>query len=733
MQGRPLSVLCLLAIGILYVMAACGLPLEAELPGAEAADAYAEKTMQVILTGDVIQSEIQDDYSYLLIGNAILTGSERNYKIHNVKVYLTTPKRYAVGSSLCLRGKLKRIKGPTNHGEFDRELYYRIMGVRYTMSDPRILVTDSDCHMLLEALAKIREKCKERIREVFPEDVRGVISSMLIGDKSMLDDHTKAMFRMGGVSHMLVISGLHMSLLAEGVYRILRCLRFPRRVKGEWKLIAVGDTACVFLSMSILVVYAGITGFSVSAVRAVIMYSIRAGARLFHRTYDLPTAMSVAMLLLLAENPMYLLYSGFQLSFLAALGIHLAQGRGRIMSGVILMLVTLPVVLRCYYEMPFYGIITNLIVIPCMPVLLGLVIIGTIFGGPAAMPAVLLTRGLDLLLETGARIPLSTVILGNPGRVQTALYIGLFILFLFLSEKAGTKRTRCRVFLLIPAMIWVLGFHVRTDTRFHFLDVGQGDCIVIESENGANVVVDGGSTTVSDVGMYRILPFLKSEGIDYLDYMVLTHMDEDHINGMRQILAQIACHETGIRVDTVVLPYLTARDPSYMEMVELAGKAGARVLFVSAGDSFGREDLVLTVLGPDPGAETETVDANAQCVVLAASYRDFDCLLTGDVVGSGEEQLTQILRRAGKKFEVLKVAHHGSKYSTPEEFLKIVWPEISIISCGADNRYGHPHAALLRRLRNCGTSVYRTDECGEITVRTDGEHVTVETYCNEER
>ena len=713
------------------IAAACGLPLTAELPHADAADDYAEKTMSVTLTGDVGQSEIQEDLSFILIRKAVLYGSERNYKIHNVKVYLTTPKRYAVGSSLCLRGKLRRIKGPTNPGEFDRELYYRIMGVRYTMSDPQIAVTDAGYNYPLELLAGIREKLRERVRHVFPEDVRGVISSMLIGDKSMLDERTKAVFRLGGVSHMLVISGLHVTLLAESLYRILRKLRFPVRSSGKWWMTGISDTACVLISMGMLVLYAGITGFSVSTARAVIMYGLVLGARLMHRTYDLPTAMSLAMILLLIENPMYLLYSGFQLSFLAVLGIHLVQGRGRLMSGVILMLVTLPVVLRSYYEMPLGGIFINLIVIPCMPVLLGLALFGLLFGGAFAYPAVLLIRGLLMILNAAAAIPFSSIILGRPGDIQTALYIIIFILYLYLSGRAGTLRRRWAVCLLIPAMLYTIGFHVRTGLEVHFLDVGQGDCIVIEGDNGRNIAVDGGSTSVSDVGSYRILPFLKSEGIRRLDYMVLTHMDEDHIGGMRQILEMAAAHETSLRVDTVVLPYLAERDGTYIEMVRLAGKAGARVLFVSAGDSFAEGNLELTVLGPDPSLENHPVDPNAQCIVLAVSYKEFDCLLTGDVVGAGEESLTQILRRAGKQFEVLKVAHHGSKYSTPEELLKIVWPEISIISCGADNRYGHPHAALLRRLRDCGTRTLRTDKCGEIVVKTDGESVRVRTYADE--
>ena len=730
MKGRPLSVLCLLAVGILIIIAGCGLPLTAELTHTEAADSYAEKTLSVTLTGKVRQSEIQEDYSYILIGNTILYGNERNYKIHNVKVYMTTPKRYAVGSSLCLRGKLKRIKSPTNPGEFDRELYCRIMGVRYTMSDPRIVVTNADFNYPLEMLADMREKLKERVRYVFPEDVRGAVSSMLSGDKSMLDEKTKAIFRIGGVSHMLVISGLHVTLLAEGVYRILRWLRFPVRSNGRWKLAGMGDAACVLISMVMLIFYAGITGFSVSTTRAVIMYGLVLGARLMHRTYDLPTAMSFAMILLLLENPMYLMYSGFQLSFLAVLGIHLVQGRGRVMSGVILMLVTLPVVLRCFYEIPLFGTLINLIVIPCMPVLLGLALLGIILGGVFAYPAVLITRGLLMLLGATAAVPFSSVILGRPGVLQTGLFIIILILFLYLSGRAGTIKRRLAVCLLIPAMLYVIGFHARTGLEVHFLDVGQGDCIVSEGADGANIAVDGGSTSVFDVGIYRILPFLKSEGIRRLDYMVLTHMDEDHIGGMRQVLEMIADRRTSLRVDTVVLPYLEERDGTYMEMVNLAGRAGAGVLLVSAGDSFALGNLGITVLGPDPALEERPVDPNAQCIVLAVNYKEFDCLLTGDVVGKGEEHLTEILRRSGKQFEVLKVAHHGSKYSTPEEFLDIVWPEISIISCGADNRYGHPHAALLRRLRGCGTRILRTDECGEIAIETDGESVRVRTYAD---
>ncbi len=730
MKGRPLSVLCLIIVGILFILAACGLPLEAELPDTDAADIYAEKNLIVTLTGRVRQSEIQEEFAYILIDDAVLFGRERNYKIHHVKVYLTTLRRYAAGSSLCLRGKLKRIKGPTNHGEFDRELYYRVMGVRYTLKDPEIAVTDPDYNVPLELLAMIRGLLKARVRAVYPEDVRGVVSSMLIGDKSMLDERIKARFRIGGISHMMVISGLHVTFLAGAVYEILKRLRVPIHREGKWRIAPLRDATCMLVSMGMLVLYAAVTGFSVSTVRAVIMHALVLGAKLSHRTYDLPTAMSCAMILLLMDNPLYLLYAGFQLSFLAVLGIHLVQGRSRLVSGMIFVLITLPVVLCNYFEMPLYGAVVNVLVIPCMPVLLGIIIVG-LPGGAFALPAALFVRGLTALLDGVAALPYASIIMGKPGKVQIAAYAALLIIFLYASDRCRTVRSRIAVHLLVPIMVVVLGFHARTGLEIHFLDVGQGDCIVLKARNGAAIAVDGGSTSVTDVGAYRILPFLESEGIRRLDYLFLTHMDEDHIGGMREILEKIANRETPLRVDTVVLPYLTERDETYQGITELARRAGARVAAVSAGDAFACGDLTMTVLGPEPKVETSPVEPNAQCIVLAVTQGEFDCLLTGDVVGAGEENLLGILERADKKFEVLKVAHHGSKYSTPEEFLRVTWPEVSVISCGADNRYGHPHAALLRRLRGCGTRIYRTDTAGEIVVTVNRDGYCVKAFAGE--
>ena len=294
----------------------------------------------------------------------------------------------------------------------------------------------------------------------------------------------------------------------------------------------------------------------------------------------------------------------------------------------------------------------------------------------------------------------------------------------------------------------------RDDLEIHMLDIGQGDSIVVEMPGGQNILVDGGSTTVTDVGRYRILPFLKYEGIRKLDYIFVTHTDLDHISGIIELLDRMIDGTASLRAETLVMPYLREKGEAYEELCERAEKAGVRVIWVEAGDAFhfydspgllkqggsskgsgsseSLSEVTLTVLGPDPGRETSPVNVNAQCIVAALSFGKFDCLLTGDVVEEGEENLLGILRRTGKEFEVLKVAHHGSKYSTPEELLDIVSPDLCLISAGKYNRYGHPHAELLSRLYAAGTDVRITRYGGELSVATDGETYHFRAYDEEE-
>ncbi|MCD8249945.1 MAG: MBL fold metallo-hydrolase, partial [Lachnospiraceae bacterium] len=278
--------------------------------------------------------------------------------------------------------------------------------------------------------------------------------------------------------------------------------------------------------------------------------------------------------------------------------------------------------------------------------------------------------------------------------------------------------------LALPLLLICVRIH--TGLQITMLDVGQGDGIFLRSPGGTTFLMDGGSSGVLSVGTYRILPYLKYEGVGRLDYLMISHMDSDHISGIEELLAD-SMTPGGIRIGTAVLPCLAEKDEAYEEMEALLTEAGVEILYMKTGDVLASEGFSLTCLWPSPSAHSD--DRNELSLVLLAEYKDFDMLLTGDI---GEETERALLEaRLLSQAEVLKTAHHGSRYSTSEEFLEVVQPTVSLISCSSANTYGHPSEETLARLEAVGSTTFITKDCGAISVWTDGEKVSVRGYLEE--
>jgi competence protein ComEC len=254
------------------------------------------------------------------------------------------------------------------------------------------------------------------------------------------------------------------------------------------------------------------------------------------------------------------------------------------------------------------------------------------------------------------------------------------------------------------------------------LDVGQGECIFLHTATGKNILIDGGSTSVSNVGQYRILPFLKSQAIRTVDYVIVTHGDEDHVSGLEEILSK---EDGGIAVRYLILPDVADKEQEeYAALAELAGKNHIPVGYISDGWRLAEGEMTISCLNPVSGFSSDS--ANAESVTLSLLYRGLSCLLTGDLEKEGEDHVEELLRTSRKnygapeEYTILKVAHHGSKNSTSREFLEQVSPRFALISCGKNNRYGHPHGDLLERLQETDTQVMRTDEMGAVQICISG-------------
>ena len=775
-----------------------------------------------------------------------------------------------IGSLVILKGTLKNFQQPTNPGQFNAPFYYQILRISFRLNQAEIQVKSDRFYKIAEGLYQLRRKAGSKVDALLSEQEASVMKTMLLGEKGILDEEIKGLYQRNGIAHILAISGLHISMIGMGLYQLLR------RAGLKIKLSAI-------LASMIIVLYGMMTGFAVSAIRAIAMFLLQMLAQILGRTYDRITALAVAAVMVLVEQPLYLFHSGFQFSFLCVLGISLIlpvlgnvrKGK-KLFEGVALMAVTLPVYLGVFYQIPVYSMFLNFIVLPMMSILMGagiVMILAAFLCTPLAIPAAWLITGILMVYE---RLGLFTEKLphhywtpGCPAKWQLAVYVAVLIIIAALGrtkrkavlyqkdcihrrggcakeilqedppchevlqyEKSQYERSQhgmaqynipryevsqyeipqyemqnkrirriachgrkwistygipvgiCWGFLLLGVVI--LTWRLRPELQVTFLDVGQGDCIFLQTEDGASYLTDGGSSSVSKVGKYRMIPFLKYQGASQIKAVFVSHADSDHCNGIAELLEQAELE--GIRVENLVLTDIAdeCRSEGYEELVELAGQNGITVQFLHEGQQLQDGELLFQCLHPSKGYRAE--DLNETSMVLLVTYREFSMLLTGDVQGAGEEHLTQelqdwkepgvtqmqdVIRISGEEesmeeesieeesieeesieeesieeqieekrpqnkmganhteteLTILKVAHHGSKNSTSEEFLKAANPKIAIISCGKGNRYGHPHEETLERLDKVDVPWFCTKDYGAITVTVnDRSRVQVRGY-----
>ena len=556
--------------------------------------------------------------------------------------------------------------------------------------------------------ARIRRKIDSILANCFSAEAYPFAKALLIGDVSSLDYKTNTDFKLSGIRHVVAVSGLHVSI----VFSVLSALTFRKR----WLTALIAfPTLCVF---------AAVAGFTPSVNRACIMCGLMLLAMLVNREYDGPSALSFAVLVILAWNPYSITSVSLQLSVSAIVGIYLfdptirkwlmshwGEGRGykaRLRKGVSgsmsvslsVLLLTAPLSAYYFGTVSLVGVVTNL---------LTLWVVGMVFCGVAGvcllyfwMPAAgnllakLIALPIDYVLKASewmAGIPMAAVYTQNPYITAWMVFMYILLMFFLCSQnRRPMLLSCCGVLGLCLALLAGWMEPLTADLSFTVLDVGQGQCLLIQTE-GKNFLVDCGGD--SDEGAADLAAeTLLSQGISRLDALILTHLDRDHGGGAKGLLS---------RIDTelLILP---------AQASELSFLQPEKTIFVT-------EDLFLTGGNTNISIFAPTFPGNSNEMSLCILFDTEKCdiLVTGDRTGFGERVL---LRNADiPDVDILVAGHHGSKNSTCEELLAAVRPEIVCISVGADNSYGHPAPELLERLQEYGCTVYRTDLHGSITIR----------------
>ena len=647
---------------------------------------------------------------------------------NNILVYQKTDTIYLIGNTIRVTGKLNTWEKPRNEGQFDLSAYYRLENITYRIEADSILLLNDDYSPYREFLEGFRQKMKKSYESILNEKEASILSAMVLGENNQLDMTTKQLYQKNGISHILVISGLHISFIGMVVYGFFR--------KAGLSFLQAGIIGILFI-----ISYGIMTGIGTSTARALVMFTISVGANILGRTYDVLTSLFLAAVLILIENPLYLTNAGFLLSFGAILGIVLVgtsieeafSKKALLLKGIYanlgINLVTTPILLYFFYELPIYSILVNLLIVPLSTVLLLAGFAGGLFGmmhsgiGTFAIASCHYILNLyEAICEFFLKLPGAIYISGRPEGWQVMVYVLLLLTMVFLLKKEKGKLYLCIIFIMIE----VITFPVKKDMEVTFIDVGQGDSIYIRTPKNNHYLVDGGSVNVNQVGKYRIIPFLKYNGVRSLEYVFVTHADKDHVSGIIELIE--ASKEGGIKIKNLLLPHIEEKDDSYYELEEVAKVYNILTSYIKKGDKIQEGEVTISCLHPEKNYITS--DRNEYSTVLNLDYREFELLLTGDIEGNGETALLQ--GEDLKEVDVLKVAHHGSRFATSPEFLKAANPFIAVISCGQNNSFGHPHEELIERLKEQGSKIYVTKDLGGITIETDGVRLEIFSYLSQQ-
>ena len=561
--------------------------------------------------------------------------------------------------------------------------------------------------------ARLYSAVRMRILELFPEDTAPFALALLTGDTGRLTYGVRNRMSLVGVSHVVAVSGMHVSLICALVLNL--CM-------GK-KRIAAG------ICLGAIWFFGAMLGFSPSVTRAVIMNSVLLMAPLLKREYDSLTALGFALMILLLKNPFSVSSAGLQLSFASVGGIILLTNpvsqllRGlfpqkvqkkkllwklvtfvttAVATTIGASLFTVPLSAYYFETVSLISVVSNVILLPVITLIFTI-----------GYPLVILSYILYPVAQFGAQcisVPIRWVLQGVEllGRIpygalySRSIYVVLWLIatyilmVLVVAFKRGLLALALSVAMLVSVPFLQM-IHVG-DFTFTMLDVGQGQCIIAEVGTTAVIIDCGGSQ--EDASGENAARELLSKGRRQIDALALTHYDADHAGGVLQLMDRI-------HIERLYLPDISADDPLRALIVQQAEERNIPVIWVTEDMRLNLDGGTMELFSP----VTTKSENDGMCLLLSAM--DYDILVTGDLSTDGEREL--ILTKPLPDLEILVAGHHGSAYSTGQELLEYTAPEELLISVGR-NSYGHPAPKVLERARDLDILIRRTDEEGTIRI-----------------
>lgn len=619
-----------------------------------------------------------------------------------------------IGDKIKFKGKYQEPSKQRNEGGFDYSLYLKtkkIYGIYRAESIKKVGTDNSIQIAFKKKISKIQQYIKDTFKKRLKKENTALITALLIGDKSNVDNNVIDNFRDASLSHILAISGAHFSYIII----MINCIN--KRLKHK----KIGN----ILSIIIILFFMELTGNTPSVVRAGIMSIMTILAELLHKKVDVWTSLAISLIIQIINNPYVIFDIGLILSYGGVIGIllfyNIIQKKIKLKTISVTLsanLIIIPVMIYNYNTISLSFVISNI----CASIFLGPIIIlgfiSIIFKFKIIFIILdILTKLLQNIVQICAKIPLSKIYIRTPTFISIVLF---YLLLAYLIKGKDIIKNECKIksrkakvlsklanakkiitiltlaIIISNLNLQTLSIRINGNLLVNFVDVGQGDSTLIRIDNKTLMIDSGGTTDEStgyDIGKNTILPYLLDKKITKLNYIMISHFDADHCQAFMYVLKNI-------KVENAIICKQTKDSQLYQEFQQICKKKKIKIIYVKNGDTIKignkKNKIILKILHPQKELITNN-PLNNNAIVVKLIYNKFTMLFTGDIEKEAEELILQ--KNINLKADILKVGHHGSKTSTTLNFLKKVSPKIALIGVGENNKFGHPNEEVLNRLQ----------------------------------
>ena len=689
--------------------------------------------------------------------------TNNRYKNTNLYLYCKN-KNLEYGDKIYVEGIFLMPQKQRNYKGFDQSKYYKTIKIYGSINVKNVkIISKNNGNILIKHIKKLSLILKEKVENLkIGEEEKALLKGILLGDKENISKTLNEDFSNSNLSHILAVSGMHVAYII-----LFSNLIFNKIIGKHYSKIA---------STIVILIYMCIVNFTPSVVRAGVTGIIAIMANFVYRKNDIIEAMSIAIFIILINNPYSILNVGMQLSFAATLGIivfdktlkmllndfldrnnRTAIRKNRVKTKFLIKILNSkifqkildalflaisatigiePIVVINFYKITF----TSLIISCVAGFIVGPIIILGIFVMVFKFELIenLLNFSIKILIyfsKLGEKIPFNKIYLKPPGicfiifyyiiifgincilKIKLEKNLSVFqtrIENLFSLMKYKVKLNKSKFFSCILIICILSNFYkiIPHNLRLYIVDVGQGDCTLIITPKNKSILIDGGGSEFSDfnVGKNILMPYLLNRNITTIDYMIFSHFDSDHCQGLLYVLENM-------KVKNIIIGKQYEKTENYKKFVEIVRKNNKKVLAVDAGNRINIEKgIYFDILWPSSKEMISENAINNNSLVCKLVSNNISVLFTGDIEAVAEKSILNAYKNNLNmiKSDYLKVAHHGSKTSSTVEFLNAVKPKVAIICVGKNNKFGHPSEITLENLQNIGAKIFRTDKMGEI-------------------